>query len=193
THDLKFEVLLVNGSNDLGTNNNEFSSTVLIPHVGSAPFTIDFSTQPSGWFIQNFDGQITWEIATAPKETGDNKALKLNYFDYEDNLGEVDVFLSPVFDLSSAPAAMLTFAVAYARYVGSGSNDRLDVVVLTDCQGIFEGNTVYSKSGNALRTANSISSPFTPVNSSEWRREFINLSDFIGLERVQLAFVGIND
>src|SRR5690606_11755567 len=69
----------------------------------------------------------------------------------------------------------------------------LDVVVLTDCQGIFEGNTVYSKSGNALRTANSISSPFTPVNSSEWRREFINLSDFIGLERVQLAFVGIND
>lgn len=193
THDLKFEVLLVNGSNDLGTNNNEFSSTVLIPHVGSAPFTIDFSTQPSGWFIQNFDGQITWEIATAPKETGDNKALKLNYFDYEDNLGEVDVFLSPVFDLSSAPAAMLTFDVAYARYVGSGSNDRLDVVVLTDCQGIFEGNTVYSKSGNALRTANSISSPFTPVNSSEWRREFINLSDFIGLERVQLAFVGIND
>lgn len=190
-HEITFDVLSTNGQTDAGTYNNFATATILIPTFGTVPFAEDFSTQPSGWITQNPDGQITWTISPAPGHTPGNEALKLDYYNYEDRIGEVDVFLSPVFDLSSVPAAIVTFDLAHARY--QGSNDQLKVVVLTDCQDVFEGTTVYDKSGEALRTAPQASDAFTPSGPSDWRKEFIDLTAFIGANRVQLAFVGIND
>jgi hypothetical protein len=190
-HNVIFEVLLTNGGQDSGMYNDTKSSTVLVPAFASAPFALDFATLPSGWITQNFDGQITWDIATAPDESPANKALKLNFFDYEDKIGEVDVFISPVLDLTGVPAATLTFDVAHARY--QGSNDRLQVIALVDCQDISQGVIVYDKAGEALKTAGPTSSPFRPTNETQWRTEFINLNNFVGAEKLQLAFVGIND
>jgi hypothetical protein len=191
THEITFRILSTNGGADGATYNDEKMSGVIVPTFANPPFSENFNTFPAGWIIQNPDGQITWEIATAPKETAVNKALKLNYFDYEDKLGEIDVFLSPVMDLSSAPAATLSFDVAHARY--QQSNDRLKVVILTNCQGINEGTVVYNKAGDTLKTASSTSSPFIPSGETQWRTELIDLSAFIGFSKVQIAFVGIND
>ncbi len=191
THEVQFEVLSTNGGADLGTYNNVESSTVVIPVFSDTPLTVDFETAPEGWIIRNFDDQVTWSIATAPTTASDNKALRLNYFSYEDKIGEVDAFLSPVVDLSDVPAATLSFDVAHARF--QTSNDRLKVVVLTDCQDVFGGTTVYDKAGDALQTTPPVTSPFTPSNESQWRKELVDLSAFIGMDRVQIAFVGIND
>lgn len=191
THGISFEVLLTNGVSDAGEYNNAKSSQVIIPGFSSVPFAVDFNAQPPGWITYNPDGQITWSIVTAPHDASNNRALKLDYFNYEDKVGEVDAFLSPVFDLSAVPAASLTFDVAHARY--QSSNDRLKVVVLTDCEDITHGTTVYNKAGDTLKTAPSTTSPFTPSGASQWRREYIDLSTFVGNNRVQFAFVGIND
>ncbi len=190
-HDISFEVLLTNGGADSGGYNDVNSATVIVPVFASVPFEETFSTVPSGWITENPDGQITWETATAPRDVSTNKALKLNYFDYEDKIGEVDIFLSPVLDLSAVPAAALTFDVAYARY--QSSNDRLKVIVLTDCGEIAEGNEVFNKAGDALKTAPATTSPFIPTNETQWRKELIDLTSFLGMSKVQLAFVGIND
>lgn len=191
THDISFQILLTNGGTDAGSYNDLETSSVIVPAFAPTPFAETLNALPAGWIIHNPDGQITWELVTAPDEVATNKALKLNYFDYEDKIGEIDVFLSPILDLSDVPAATLSFEVAHARY--QSSNDRLQVLVLTDCQPILDGTVVYEKAGDALKTAPPTTSPFTPLNESQWRRELLDLSTFIGAERVQIAFVGIND
>lgn len=191
THDISFEVQLTNGGTDSGSYNDLEASTVIVPAFRSVPFADNMDTAPAGWITYNPDGQITWARVTAPSETANNKALKLNYFKYEDKIGEIDAYLSPVLDLSAVPAATLTFDVAHARY--QSSNDRLQVVVLTNCQEITDGTIVYDKAGSALRTAPSTTSEFTPLNESQWRTEIVNLSSYIGTDKVQIAFVGIND
>ena len=191
THDITFQVLLTNGGTDGGSYNDLKSSTIIVPAFGNVPFAENFNTQPQGWIIYNPDGQITWNTVTAPNEMPTNQALKLNYYDYEDKIGEIDIFISPVLDLTSVPALTLTFDVAHARY--QASNDRLQLIVLSDCESYTEGTILYNKAGDALKTAPSLTSPFTPSDASQWRRELLDLSQLIGMNRVQLAFVGIND
>ncbi len=191
SHTFGFEILLTNGNTDLGTYNNTRTSTVVVPAFGALPFALNLEEMPSDWVIYNPDGQKTWEIATAPRQSPTNKSLKLDFFGYEDKLGEIDVFLSPILDLSDAPAATLIFDVAHARY--QGSNDRLRVVTLVDCQDLLDGEIVYDRAGATLATAPSQTSAFTPGGPAHWRREAIDLSPYLGQTRVQLAFVGIND
>lgn len=189
-HEVTLEILLTNGGVD-GVNQNDMqSASVIVPAFINAPFAENFNT-PSDWIIQNPDGQITWQIVTASKEIPDNKALQLNFFDYEDKVGEIDTYLSPVIDLASAPVATLTFDVAHARF--QSSNDRLKVIALINCEDISNGTVLYDKAGDSLATAPATSMAFTPSGAGQWRKELINLSDFIGADKVQLAFVGIND
>ena len=190
-HDISFQILSTNGGTDSGSFNDLKTSTVVIPFFASTPIAENFNTQPQGWITQNPDGQITWEIATAPNNTPSNKALKLNFHDYEDNIGEIDIFLSPVLDLKSAPTATLTFDVAHARY--QSSNDRLQVIVLTNCEDRSQGTIIYDKAGDALKTAPATTNPFTPSHGDHWRKELLDLSAFVGFDKVQVAFVGIND
>lgn len=191
SHEISFQVLLTNGGTDAGSTNDLKVSTVIVPAFADTPFAENFNALPTGWIIHNPDGQITWELAPAPNDMSGNQALKLEYYTYEDKIGEIDVFLSPVLDLSSVPAATLTFEVAHARY--QSSNDRLQVVVLTNCQSILEGTIVYNKAGDALKTAPATTDPFTPTSAGQWRKELIQLGNFVGMDRIQLAFVGIND
>lgn len=190
-HDISFQVLQTNEGTDGGSYNDLKTSTLIVPAFGDIPFAENFNSQPPGWITYNPDGQITWQIVTAPNQTASNQALKLNYYDYEDKIGEVDMFLSPVLDFSGVPAVTLSFDVAHARY--QASNDRLRVVILKDCQSYTEGTVLYDKAGEALSTTSSTTSPFTPSGTGQWRREFLDLSSFIGVGRVQIAFVGIND
>ena len=191
SHEIAFQVLSTNGTTDSGSYNDLKTATVVVPFFAPTPLTENFSEPPQGWIIRNPDGQITWEIVTAPNENPNNKALKLNAFDYEDKTGEIDMFLSPVVDLSAVPVATLSFDVAHARYLQS--NERLQVVVMTDCQDPTEGTIIYNKAGDALKTAPATSNAFTPANENQWRQELLDVSAFVGAQRVQFAFIGIND
>lgn len=191
SHELAFQVLSTNGGTDSGSYNDLKTTTVVVPFFAATPLTENFSDQPDGWITRNPDGQITWQIVTAPSDVATNKALKINFFDYEDKVGEIDVFLSPVVDLSAVPAATLSFDVAYAQY--QSSNERLQVIVLTDCESRTEGTIIYDKAGDNLETAPSTTSPFTPSHAGQWRKELLDINAFVGIQRVQFAFVGIND
>lgn len=187
-----FEILLTNTVSDGNAVDNTRSVSVVIAQTINLPFSQIFNSLPSGWRIQNPDQGITWSIKTAPKESPTNQAIYLNFYDYEDHLGEVDIFTTPLFNLSAAPEAVLFFDVAHARF--QSSQDRLQVYVLTDCNAnVFEGTLVYDKAGSALATTTSSSSAFTPGSAAQWRKETVNLTAFIGQPNVQLAFVGIND
>ncbi|HKZ36595.1 MAG TPA: choice-of-anchor J domain-containing protein, partial [Chryseolinea sp.] len=73
-------------------------------------------------------------------------------------------------------------------------SDGLEVHVLLNCSNDVTGSPkVYDKRGNSLATAPITTLSFNPSGASQWRKEIIDLSNFIGQSSVQLAFVGIND
>lgn len=187
-----FTIIETNGISDSESQNNVLQRNVLIPESIATPVIESFDAIPESWQILNPDGLLTWELRSAINGQTDNKALRMNFYDYEDNEGEVDVFLSPVIDLTNAPAALLLFDVAHAQY--QNSTDGLRVVVLTNCDAdIAGGGTVYSKSGDELATAGKLNEAYTPVGAGDWRTEIVNLADYIGQSGIQLAFVGVND
>jgi hypothetical protein len=191
-HTVTFEIVLTNTTPDGSAINNTISQQVLIPETIALPVTENFNSLPPSWQIINPDGKTTWELATAPNADPSNTAMKMDFYDYEDNLGEVDLLITPVFDLTNAPVALLLFDVAYARF--NDDNDGLKVVVLSDCNAdINQGTVVYEKTGASLETRSPSTNEFIPVNESQWRNEFIDLSAFAGQNNLQLAFVGIND
>jgi hypothetical protein len=190
--DFQFEILLTNGVSDAYVNDNLRSIEVFVPESIGLPFSESFATLPSEWTVNNPDGQITWQVATAPSTLPSNTAPKLNFYEYEDGRGELDLLTTPIFDLSSVPVAYLSFDVSHARF--QGSNDRLRVYVLTDCDGdLFNAEVVYDKSGDALATVPASNAPFTPSGADDWRREIIDLSPYLGETSVQLAFAATND
>ena len=191
SHNVTFEILLTNSVADGLPSNNLLGQDVLVPQNIGVPFLESFSSIPASWSIINPDQFLTWQLANAPAN-GSNKALRMEFYNYEDNLGEIDLLITPLINLTAAPAALLKFDVAYSQYLGS--NDGLKVVLLKDCNSdITQGIVVYDKSGGSLATAPSTSDSFTPNSADEWRKEAVDLSGYIGQSNLQLAFVAYND
>ena len=191
-HSLTFEVVLTNSVTDGNVTNDKIQQSLTIPETIAVPFVENFNSLPPSWQIANPDLKTTWQLVTVPNETPTNQALKMNFYDYEDNLGEIDLLITPLFDLTSETVALLLFDVAYARF--QSDNDGLKVVMLSDCNtDINQGTVLYDKAGAALATSPSTTSEFIPSNNTQWRSEFIDLSSFKGQSNLQLAFVGIND
>lgn len=189
THNVTIDILLVNGMADGQDANNTLARTFVVPTDIALPFIETFAALPPAWSILNPDGEATWELSTTASANGN--ALKMNFYDYEDHVGEIDAFVSPAFDLSDVPAALLKFDVAYAQF--SGSRDGLQVVLLSDCNpNPADGIVLFNKTGNSLATTRATSTAFSP-NDNDWRTETVDLSLYIGQSNLQLAFLGLND
>jgi len=190
SHSAAFEILLTNGVADPNTSNNSSDQDVVVPQSISTPIVEHFNSAPASWPILNPDQSATWQWSQTPSG-GINGAMKMEFYNYEDHIGEIDALITPVFDLTSAPAALLKFDVAYARY--QSSSDGLKVVLLNNCdRDISNGIVVYDKFGASLATTTASSSDFTP-NDDQWKNEVIDLSAYIGQNSIQVAFVGFND
>ncbi len=191
-HSLTFEIILTNSVTDGNPANNTVQQSLTIPETIAVPFVENFNSIPPSWQITNPDLKTTWKLVTAPNETPTNQALKMDFYNYEDNLGEVDLLITPLFDLTNETVALLLFDVAYARF--QSDNDGLKVVMLSNCNSdINQGTVLYDEAGASLSTSPSTTSEFIPSNNTQWRSEFIDLSSFAGQSNLQLAFVGIND
>ncbi len=192
TYAIEFNIQLVNGAADDGTQNNKSTVTTIVPSRIILPFSESFESIPSSWQVTNPDIATTWNIKTATKESQSNTSSFINFFQYNEAEGQTDLLTTPVFDLSAATSPYLYFDVAYANRASLA--DGLKVYVLTSCESdVANGTQVYSKSGSTLATTSARTSAFTPAGEDDWRREIVDLSAFIGQSRIQLAFVAIND
>jgi hypothetical protein len=193
TYDFDFEILKTNGVTDGIRGNDTLTVQLLVQLPIAVPFSEDFNSLDDNWMIKNPDRSYTWQITNAASNEPGNNALYLDFFNYEDQLGEQDLLYTPVFDLSNETIAFLTFDVAYSRYQSS-SDDGLKVLALTDCNSnLFTATEIYNKSGGTLATSDNTKQPFAPASQKQWRKEIINLSQFIGKSNVQIVFVGINN
>ena len=192
SYNFSFQVMQTNGGTDGNAANNVLAVSTIVPVAVAVPLTETFDSTPvnatpAGWQITNPDGLTAWQNVSLTG--GSNHAMYMDYYNYE-NLGAIDLLVTPVLDLTSATIASLSFDHAYAMYSG-GSNDRLRVIVTTLCDFNKSSIEIFNKSGTGLATTAATSSPFVPT-SSQWTTDVISMNQFLG-QKIQIAFEGVND
>lgn len=172
----------------------KYSFKVLSSIMGF-PYMEDYESgvfpSPSS-YILNPDTLITWITTRTIGATGipSNVMCMNNYF-YNAS-GQEDIFGLTTLDMTQVVAgtpAILTFDVAYRTY-RTQTTEGLRVEVSTDCGQTY--STVYSKIGPALATGTNASSQWRPTLASDWRRDTIDLSTYIG-RHIQVRFVNVCD
>ena len=144
---------------------------------------------PAGWDIINPDKGITWQKVTGVAKTGNSSAM-INNHDYN-VAGQQDYLRLPVATIPlGTDSAFFSFQVAAATYtdINTASNtwDTLEVLISTDCGSNY--TSVYKKWGSTLVTHTAaLTAPFTPT-AAEWRKDSINISNYIGNNKILVAF-----
>ncbi|MEL6253714.1 MAG: PKD domain-containing protein [Bacteroidota bacterium] len=184
-----YEVQLV-ASNDGGSKEITKSAYIQVMEEGaSLPLTATFEPDsvfpPEGFFIHNPQQDHTWDNTERVGGFGKSRgSMTIN--NYDNNLtGTDDWLVSPIFDLSEENSTTLAFDLAYVPYNGRYT-DTLGIFVATACDPVFR--CIYYKGGETLQTARPFNKPFSPVED-DWRTDVIDLSQFDGQPRVQIAFV----
>ncbi|MGZ6519068.1 MAG: T9SS type A sorting domain-containing protein, partial [Bacteroidia bacterium] len=181
-----------NGGADFdAANDQQVKPFAIVSAPGSAaPLVEGFTSTtfpPTGWFINNPDGDATWVRASGPGGFGTSTACSKIDF-YSIPAGTIDEFYAKNVDFTGTTTAALTFNVAYAQYSASYVDD-LAVLVSSDCGATW--TSVYDKSGATLATnggAFVTASAFSPT-STQWRNEACNLNAFAGQSNVMVKFV----
>jgi hypothetical protein len=194
THVLDVFTSNPNGAADENTSNDQLSRNIIYYEPFDAPVNESFEGGflPEGWDVVNQDGSNTWEKTTASAKTGSAavRMMNLNYL----SVGEKDYLRSPTVNIANTDSAFVSFQVAAATYSGATTQntvwDTLQVLISTDCGKTY--TSVYKKWGSSLITRSGATrTTFTP-SPSEWRREEINISQFISSGNILVAFLNIN-
>ncbi|MCF8373950.1 MAG: T9SS type A sorting domain-containing protein [Bacteroidales bacterium] len=190
---LELNVGLLNSNmTDSFANNNSISKEIEIATEGNEyPLFEGWEGNADSWIFPETGSVFAWYTDDEVMKDGLYSIATFNtiFLFYTDGYSES--FLSPVMDLTSVPAPKLSFDLAfnYHKYTPPYFTmtvffaDTLEVSVSTDCGQTFE--TVYYKGGADLATAAepilnplSIAACFFTPDSTEWRKEVIDLSAF---------------
>jgi len=182
-------------SNDLPDQNTENNSKLANPNIQAdidLPYTLDLTSFPSPWSIDNPDDLLTWARTDLTISGQIQPAVFIRHYDYEAP-GQQDYFISPTIDLNDYPNAQLVFEMAHALYGQDGFRDELIVAISQDCGNTFDlANATYQKIGQTLETSDATLDEFIPTSQSQFRTELVNLKKFAGLGRVKIAFITKN-
>ncbi len=147
---------------------------------------------PTGWAINNPDGDITWaQTATAGGfGTSTSSVLFDNYSPPNTTAGTIDDMITPKYTFTGLSTAKLKFDVAYCR-LNNTLWDSLIILASTDCGSTW--SRVYAKGGTGLATApdKSGSGIFVP-SAAQWRTDSVNLAAYIGQADVMFNFQSIS-
>ncbi len=187
---INFLVTNVNGGSDQHNANN--SITQSITALASSGITFKENFEGTIKLLGNMGSTFPWQQVTAFKDVASNQALSFKSYDNTKWFGESTVIKTPVFNFSGLQSIEMTFSYAYAQQTSSDFHDGLVVKVSTDCGQTFSSNLLFNKYGTDLVTARSTAGSFAPTSSGDWEQAIISLTQFAGMDGVQLAFIGQN-
>ena len=190
SNNVSFTITQVNGIADDEPNNNTATITSNVVARTNTPYFQAFNTTPADWQIINTDLGTTWTNITAPKANPANKAMYVNFYEYQ-RLEEKDLLISPFMIIPALDNSILKFDHAYAVFQ-SVNTESLRVLVSSGCSAdLSTAVEIYNKSGNALSTAPNQSTPFTPNGEARWTTDGIALGAFKG-QTVRFIFESTN-
>ncbi|MCY4418802.1 MAG: choice-of-anchor J domain-containing protein [Cytophagales bacterium] len=138
------------------------------------------------WYLVENNSSAGWQKISDPSQP-ENHIIKANFY-ANSSVGEEYWLLSPVYDLTDLEEASMSFRLSYE---GRGDRqDILQVLISTNCGEDYE-EVLYQRSGSDLQIRPSFRES-QPSSDKDWRREYIDLSPWVGKPRIQLAMVGIN-
>lgn len=161
--------------------------------VQSVSESFEANTFPPGaWDIVNPDNNITWKRVTGTAKTG-SASVMVDNFNYS-SVGQNDDLRLPVVKLQNVDSAFLSFQVAAAVFTDvSASNnvwDTLQVLASTDCGKTY--TSIYKKYGKDLITRSGATTNAFVPGAAEWRKDSINVSNYIGQNNVLFAIRNIS-
>jgi PKD-like domain/Secretion system C-terminal sorting domain/Pregnancy-associated plasma protein-A/CARDB len=171
---LSFTVSAPNGGVDGNAANNTFVSnaTFTPPAAAALPFAQNFTAvtfPPTNMTIVNPNANNTW----VRNANGNGNAGSAFIDNYNFNLvGQVDELRSVLLAVPPlVDSIILTFDLAHKNF--PGLNDRLQVLVSSDCGTTFTAGTnpVFDRSGAALATAGSSTANYTTPAAGDWRNQ----------------------
>lgn len=175
---------------DTPINDDESSQLNVYTNTVSLPFeeTFEDNVFTNGeWSLVNPDNSITWELFNVNGINPGNTAVKMDFFNYEEQ-DRRDGLISPKISLSGYTSAELTFDHAYRRYNQTAA-DSLVIYVSTDCGQTYQRVFQQAEDGTgtfATQTTNT--DEFTPDIADDWCFDggvgascfSVNLDDYVG-------------
>jgi hypothetical protein len=182
------EITEANGEADEDPSNSFINATVLVDQsTDYLPLRQRFDVL--NWPTVSPHGGAEWEL-TATNFGNSSTVQAFN----QGIVGEEVWLATPVLDFKNISKASMFFDYSYA--FNGIENDRLRVVISTNCGESYQPlNPAFDKSG-ALLAVQNLNQPWTPSSTNDWfikqNDPFINLSEFAGEEKVRIAFVFTN-
>ncbi|MEO6903078.1 MAG: T9SS type A sorting domain-containing protein [Bacteroidia bacterium] len=194
-HSLMVATSMPNGSIDQDTINDVKITDFFIGATQTIPFIETFENvnfAPANWTIVNPNEDATWSRDTTVGGFGASQACAVmdNYYsDFATN-DFIDDIQSPKFDLSGLSKAMLTFDIAYQQY-DTIIRDSLAIFASIDCGTNWD--TIYKKGGPNLATKKDFVKKYFVPTASDWRKDSIDLTPYLGKTNVSFIFRNISD
>jgi len=143
------------------------------------PFFEDFENiqlNASNWIIEN-DDSFTWDTATTSGLSNGNISAYINLFNYSPGSHQRDAIITEKITLPNQDSLFLKFDVAYNERIFIVA-DTLRIYLSTDCG--LNYTEIYKKGGADLETETGIASNFVPVDSNDWRTDFVDITAYAG-------------
>lgn len=195
-NNFEVEIIQINGGSAAqNASANLISSSPILQPTVNLPYQYNPGDINNLWRIINPDaaaGGITWAPINLTLGGTQQELIYINNFENEE-FGALDYLVSPQFDLTNLSNAQLSFDIAHAPYIEEGFEDRLWIVISTDCSSeIRLFNSVYQREGLEMQTSPPQRDAYFPNSLNEFRKEVVNLSQYAGQGNVRVAFIGIN-
>jgi len=188
------EIIQINGGSAAqNASPNLISSTPSLQPSISLPYQYAPGDINNLWSVINPEpGSITWAPINLTLGGSQQEAIYINNYENEE-VGAIDYLVSPQFDLTGIANAQLSFDIAHSPYNESGFDDRLWIVVSTDCgSSVTLFNSIYQRESIEMQTAAPTRDEYFPASLNEFRKELVNLSEYAGQGNVRVAFISIN-
>lgn len=179
-HTLDYFITQINNTSDQDLENNQLTQIIQKPFSASLPYQRQFKDGFEEWLIQNPDNNIKWEVTS--------QGAKMNFFDYENGLGQEDILLSPIYDFTNFTNPQLK--VVYAKAAGE-LVDRLSIKASFNCGESYLA-PIFNENDNELATAYARNTPFTPTTRLDWDTLYFDLGGYATQTNVSFALSAIN-
>ncbi len=157
-------------------------STTLSNLEVDLPIKLDFEKRDD-WIITIHENKPSWQ----PASFQNNNYLMASGYENTD-LGNESWLISPLLYSGYLDSMSLQFDFAYQKIMGK--NDRLRVLISTDCGENFD-HVIFDKNSEQLSDVIS-NENFLIKTNSVWQNAFIDLNNFLNEESLRIAFVFTN-
>lgn len=191
---LNFEVNHLNpGFQDYDPYNNRCKINYYKSQEKIIPFEENFENgiNDSIWIVENPDYDIGWDTFPVSGLEGSNLAATLQFYKYSPRAGQKDGLLLDNILLDDEAPLYLSYDYAYQPFFGSTTiQDTFRLFIMKNCD---RSNPVLLKeaAGVDLYVSDSIFINFKPKYPGHWKKDSIDLSDYLG-QRISLLFEGTN-